>query len=142
MEAAPRRERAGAASSEAGIASGHGVRELMRAVLLDAVMCLRARAGPAKERERLARDARQWMVSTARTWPFSFESVCDELGISASYLRALLLDSGAPLVRAPRENGTVEDIMRRLSTLRMRGNRRTRVLAKREYPRRRKSRDL
>jgi hypothetical protein len=118
-------------------ATGEGVHALMRAVLLDAIMCLRARCGPEKDRARLARDARQWMVSTGRTWPFSFESVCDELGVSASYIRTLLLGGREPLPPTPADAGTVEDIVRRLSTLRMRGNRRTRVVANRRHRRRR-----
>jgi hypothetical protein len=120
---------------DVGAARGTGVHDLMRAVLLDAILCLHARGGPERQRARLALAARAWMLSPARSWPFSFESICDELGISASYLRTLLL--GRRQSRAA-DADTVDDIVRRLSMVRMCGNRRTRVTAKREYHRRRK----
>ena len=70
MEAAPKQDRDAPPPGNVRAGRGDGVRDLMRAVLLDAILCLRATCGPEKERERLARDARQWLVSTARTWPF------------------------------------------------------------------------
>jgi len=137
MEAAPNREMA---SRYANAGHGDGVRDLMRAVLLDAILCLRASCGPQKLRQQLALDAHFWMVSTARNWPFSFENICDVLGINPSYLRTLLL--------SPRESleGTrsaaaaaAEEVVRKLSTLRMRGNQRTHIRPKRQYKRRKRN---
>jgi hypothetical protein len=134
METAPAPDADDAALREARVRSGESVRELMRAILLDAVLCLRSPSGPFRQRERLVREARAWMTSPVRTWPFSFENVCEVLGLSASYLRTLLLGESAPA-------GAVEDIVRRLSKLRMRGNHNTHVVRPRADARRKK-RDL
>ncbi len=66
-------------------------RALMRAMLQDAVLCLLGEAAPADERTRLAADARYWVESCSREWVFSFESVCDALGIDPDYARRNLL---------------------------------------------------
>ena len=74
---------------------GEGVgapeRALMRAMLQDAVLCLLGEAAPADERTRLAADARYWVESCSREWVFSFESVCDAIGIDPDYARRHLL---------------------------------------------------
>jgi hypothetical protein len=63
-------------------------RRLAIAVLQDAVDCyqkhLRARDRKAHQ---LFVDAEEWITSEDRTWPFSFENVCDLLQINAQYLR-------------------------------------------------------
>jgi hypothetical protein len=66
-------------------------RALMRAMLQDAVLCLIGEAAPAKERVRLAADARYWVESHSREWIFSFESVCEALDINPEYARRALL---------------------------------------------------
>ena len=66
-------------------------RALMRAMLQDAVLCLVGEAAPANERTRLAADARYWVTSRSRAWPFAFENVCDALGIDVDYARSHLL---------------------------------------------------
>lgn len=66
-------------------------RALMRALLQDAVLCLLGEAAPASERVRLAADAYYWVASRSREWVFSFESVCDELGIDPDYGRRHLM---------------------------------------------------
>ena len=45
-------------------------------------------AHPLSRRGRLSAEARRWLFDDASDRPFSFEWVCDGLGISASYLRA------------------------------------------------------
>jgi hypothetical protein len=35
-------------------------------------------------------DAVAWVASTDRLWPFSFENICEELGVEARALRAKL----------------------------------------------------
>ena len=62
-------------------------RALMRAMLQDAVLCLIGEAAPAKERPRLAADARYWVESHSREWVFSFESVCEALEIGRASCR-------------------------------------------------------
>lgn len=63
-------------------------RRLVIAVLQDAVDCfqkhLRARDRKARQ---LFVDAEEWICSEDRSWPFSFENVCDLLQINAEYLR-------------------------------------------------------
>jgi len=67
-------------------------RRLAIAVLQDAVDCfqkhLRARDRKARE---LFLDAGEWIASVDRSWPFSFENICDLLQINAEYLRRGLL---------------------------------------------------
>ncbi|MFN8624939.1 MAG: hypothetical protein U0587_02980 [Candidatus Binatia bacterium] len=67
-------------------------RRLVAALLEDAVECyqkhLRARDPKAR---RLFLDAEEWICSEDRTWPFSFENVCDLLQINPEYLRRGLL---------------------------------------------------
>lgn len=67
-------------------------RRLVVAVLEDAVDCfqkhLRARDNKARE---LFRDAEEWICSQDRSWPFSFENVCDLLQINPEYLRRGLM---------------------------------------------------
>lgn len=44
--------------------------------------------GPARARDHQAyRRAMDYVVSEDRTWPFSFENLCDSLGVDAGYLR-------------------------------------------------------
>lgn len=63
-------------------------RRLVIAVLQDAVDCyqkhLHARDRKARQ---LFLDAQDWIASEDRSWPFSFENVCDLLQINADYLR-------------------------------------------------------
>jgi hypothetical protein len=63
-------------------------RRLAIAVLQDAVDCfqkhLRARDRKARQ---LFLDAEEWICSTDRSWPFSFENICDLLQINPEYLR-------------------------------------------------------
>jgi len=70
---------------------GRPERALMRAMLQDAILCLIGEAAPAKDRVRLAADARYWIESHSVGWVFSFENVCDVLGIDADYARRHLL---------------------------------------------------
>lgn len=67
-------------------------RRLVIAVLQDAVDCfqkhLRARDRKARQ---LFLDAEEWIGSEDRSWPFSFENICDLLQINAEYLRKGLM---------------------------------------------------
>ena len=63
-------------------------RLLMLAVLEDAVDCYQKYAHARDPRGRQMFDeAREWVTSADRAWLFSFENVCDTLGISAEYVR-------------------------------------------------------
>ncbi len=65
-----------------------GERRLMLAVLEDAVTCYHRFALARDERGRHEfAEARAWIESTDRDWPFSYENVCDVLGIDPAYIR-------------------------------------------------------
>jgi hypothetical protein len=67
-------------------------RRLAVAVLQDAVDCfqkhLRSRDRKARE---LFLDAEEWICSEDRSWPFSFDNICDLLHINPEYLRRGLI---------------------------------------------------
>lgn len=70
---------------------GEGERALMRAVLQDAIRCLSGQVGGGHQRLALAQQARDWIASRDEEWPFSFENVCQGLGLDAHRLRPQLL---------------------------------------------------
>ena len=60
----------------------------MIAVLEDAVDVYRKLAGARDaRRQQLFRDAEEWIESEDRSWIFSFQNICDVLGIESEYLR-------------------------------------------------------
>jgi len=68
----------------------HGQPEaaLMRAVLEDAIQCLREGwLSTGRSKQRLAREALQWLFSDDLEWPFSFMNICTRLGLEPEYLR-------------------------------------------------------
>ena len=65
-----------------------GERRLMIAVLEDAVDVYRKQAAAKDHRGRqLFEDAESWIESPEHTWLFSFQNICDVLGLDAEYLR-------------------------------------------------------
>ena len=63
-------------------------RRLMLAVLEDAVHCYQRYALSRDPRGRFEFDeARKWVESSDREWPFSFENICDVLELEAAYIR-------------------------------------------------------
>lgn len=68
-----------------------GEEGLMLAILEEAIACyqkyLRARDACGKA---LFRDAEEWILERDSDWIFSFENICETLGIDASYLRQRL----------------------------------------------------
>lgn len=65
-----------------------GERRLMVAILEDAVEVYRKQAGARdRKRRQLFVDAEAWIESDDRGWIFSFENICDVLGVDAGYLR-------------------------------------------------------
>jgi hypothetical protein len=63
----------------------------MCAVLEDAIRCLTGQGYPGHSRRLLAARARAWIVARDQRWPFSFECICEALGIEPSALRRRLL---------------------------------------------------
>jgi hypothetical protein len=69
-------------------ASSDGERRLMVAVLEDAVDVYRKQAGARdRKRRQLFEDAEEWIESDDQSWIFSYQNICDVLGIDAGYLR-------------------------------------------------------
>ncbi len=69
-------------------ASVDGERRLMVAILEDAVDVYRKQAGARdRKRRQLFEDAEAWIESSETSWIFSYENICDMLGIDAEYLR-------------------------------------------------------
>jgi hypothetical protein len=65
-----------------------GERRLMIAILEDAVAVYRKQAGARDARGRsLFHEAEEWIEDGEKSWLFSFENICDVLGIDADYLR-------------------------------------------------------
>jgi hypothetical protein len=63
-------------------------RRLMLAVLEDAVECYQKYALARDPRGRLLfEDACDWIQSGEREWPFSYENICEVLGLHPEYIR-------------------------------------------------------
>jgi hypothetical protein len=80
-----------ASDPDAALLRGQGERALMCAVLEDAIRCLMGQGYPGHSRGLLAARARAWVAARDHRWPFSFECICDALGIESSALRRRLL---------------------------------------------------
>ncbi len=80
---------------------------LMLAVLEDGVRCFQngraARNGP-RRRRRI--EAQRWIVATDDHSPYSFEWVCEGLGIDTAQFRKALLDENQTMIRLPRRSPT------------------------------------
>lgn len=74
-------------------APAYAERRLMMAVLQDALECFRKHAFARDSRgKQLFREAREWIFDADRHWCYSFENICEALGIDASYVRRGLED--------------------------------------------------
>lgn len=63
-------------------------RRLMLAVLQDAVECYQKYALARDPRGvELFKDASEWIESGEREWPFSYENICEVLGLNPEYIR-------------------------------------------------------
>ena len=71
------------------------VKKLMMAILEDALRCFQnnadAKGGP---RKRLFSEAEQWLIGEGGEGPFSFETVCETLGIEPQFLREVCATGG------------------------------------------------
>jgi hypothetical protein len=68
---------------------GSGVRRLMAALLEDAAHIYSRNAGGG-ETSRLYQEAKAWVESDDRMWPFSFERVCEALQLDVEWVRGRL----------------------------------------------------
>jgi hypothetical protein len=63
-------------------------RELVLALLEDAVLCFQKYLHSTREKEqRLFADTEEWLFGDDREWPLSFLNVCDLLGLEPGYVR-------------------------------------------------------
>lgn len=70
-----------------------GEKALMLAVLEDGIRCFQEHLrNPRSNPRLLSREAEEWIRAIDYDWPFSFNNVCETLGIDASALRAALLN--------------------------------------------------
>ncbi len=78
---------------------------LLIAVLQDAIDCVcKCRAAPDKYRLRRLREEAEWFMSEANDWLFSFERICELLGLEAGSVRSAVLgkrDSARNTARDP-----------------------------------------
>jgi hypothetical protein len=74
-------------------------RHLMLAILRDAVEChLKYARTRNHQGQEIFEEAHEWIFSRDREWPFSFENICDTLGVNSEYIRSGLT-SGSPMGR-------------------------------------------
>ena len=67
-------------------------KRLMLAVLMSAVSdCQRSTAAAPAADRRATSEALAWIASTDRKWPFSFENLCEAVGLDPGWLRRNLL---------------------------------------------------
>jgi hypothetical protein len=67
-------------------------KRLMLAILEDGIQCYRDNLNASRgKKKRDFDEAAAWIVDTEGDWVFSFENVCDALGLSPEYLRQGLL---------------------------------------------------
>ena len=110
------------------------IRRLMLAILQDALECLAGRAAyPGRLNTiRSARDAARWVADTNERDIFSFNSICDVLGLDAAAVRKALIEmpiSGlrilrrSPVAREPVKLSLAAYRKRRPSTRRAVNNR-------------------
>ena len=78
-----------------GLTDVSGELALMRAVLVDAIRCLGGEVGPSRQRAKLAAEAKAWIETRNARWAFSFENVCDQLGVDPERVRGRLLEMAA-----------------------------------------------
>jgi hypothetical protein len=65
---------------------------LMLAVLEDAIKCFQNRVlARSRRREKLFEESEAWIFARDRDWFFSFENICEFLGINPAYVRQGLL---------------------------------------------------
>ncbi|HVN83664.1 MAG TPA: hypothetical protein VMW17_02345 [Candidatus Binatia bacterium] len=108
-----------------------GETRLMLAVLEDAISCFQKYAGATKgRRQRLFREAEEWLFDEGSPWAFSFEAICSTLDLNPEYLRTGLLRWKEAFLARP--DAAVASVAR----VRLRAARRHKILP--FVPRRRK----
>lgn len=82
--------------------------QLVIAMLQDAIECVQKYRFATDENGReLYRDAREWIASDDRRWPFSFENICGVLNLHPDYLRRGLCEQAERNDAARRRDNVV-----------------------------------
>lgn len=84
-------------------------RVLMLAVLQDAVVCFQDNVkANCKRKQLMHTDAAEWIANEDRSYPFSFENVCEALGYDPAYMRQGLFRWKQKVLANPerKENGS------------------------------------
>lgn len=87
---------------------------LMIAVLQDAIDCVdKYRVATDSDGRRLFAEAAQWVLADENEWPYSFECICDVLGLDASAVRyRLRLTPEQPTILMARRGNVAKQQMR------------------------------
>jgi hypothetical protein len=90
-------------------------KRLMLAVLEDALRCFQDNVLERNDaKKELFADAEEWFLSEGDDWAFSFENICDALGLNPEYVRAGLLRwKEKRLAKPAQPKSWAKDIMRR-----------------------------
>jgi hypothetical protein len=100
-----------------------GEKRLMLAVLEDAISCFQKYAGANRgRRERLFKEAEEWLLDTESGWTFSFETICSTLDLDPTYLRNGLLKWKEGFLARP------DASVARVARVRLRAARRHKIL--------------
>jgi hypothetical protein len=99
-----------------------GEKALMLAVLEDGIRCFQEHfRNPRYNPRQLSQEAEDWIRADDWDWPFSFNNVCDTLGLSPEALRATLLRWKAAQLAAMQRGA--ENVPRKVYRLHLRTKR-------------------
>jgi len=101
-----------------------GEKALMLAVLEDGIRCFQEHLrNPRSNPRLLSQQAEDWIRAVDYDWPFSFNNICETLGIDASALRATLLTWKAQRQADPADRGVPTPTAKKVYRLHLRTKR-------------------
>ena len=101
-----------------------GEKALMLAVLEDGIRCFQEHLrNPRSNPRLLSREAEDWIRASDYDWPFSFNNVCETLGIDPSALRSALLTWKAKRCAEREDNGEPTPTAKKVYRLHLRTKR-------------------
>jgi hypothetical protein len=101
-----------------------GEKALMLAVLEDGIRCFQEHLrNPRSNPRLLSREAEDWIRAVDYDWPFSFNNVCETLGIDPSALRAALLSWKAKRLSEDEDRGMPTPTAKKVYRLHLRTKR-------------------
>ena len=101
-----------------------GEKALMLAVLEDGIRCFQEHlTNPRSNPRLLSKQAEEWIRAVDYEWPFSFNNVCETLGIDPEALREKLLTWKAKRIEATAQNPTAAPAEKKVYRLHLRTKR-------------------